>query len=118
MALALPHIQAGRLRPLGTTGAQRSKGLPDVPSIAEAGVKGYDASLWAGVMAPKGTPAEIVDRLHAEMTRVLKLPEVEKRFLASGNDVVATDPERFGVLLRSDYDRWGRVVRESGVKLN
>lgn len=117
MALALPHIKVGRLRPLGTTGAQRSRGLPDVPTIAEAGVRGYDAGLWHGVLAPQGTPAEIVGRLHAEMTKALKLPEVENRFLASGNDVVATNPEQFGALLRSDFETWGKVVKQSRASL-
>jgi tripartite-type tricarboxylate transporter receptor subunit TctC len=118
MARAIPQIQAGRLRALGTTGAQRSAGLPDVPTIAEAGVRGYEADLWAGVLAPKGTPAEIVARLHAEMARALKLPEVEKRFIGSGNEIVATDPQRFGRLLRSDFERWGKVARNSGITLN
>jgi tripartite-type tricarboxylate transporter receptor subunit TctC len=118
MALALPHVRSGRLRPLGTTGARRSKGLPEVPTIAEAGVKGYDAELWHGVLAPKGLPVEIVGRLHAEMTRALKLPEVESRFLASGNDIVATSPERFEALLRADFETWGKVVRQSRATFN
>lgn len=118
MALALPHINVGRLRPLATTGAQRSKGLPDVPTIAEAGIKGYDAELWHGVLAPKGTSSEIVSRLHAEMSRALKLTEVQNRFLASGNDVVATTPEQFAAILRSDFEIWGRVVKQSGASLN
>lgn len=74
MALALPLIKAGRLRPLGTTGSKRSVGMPDVPTIAEAGVLRYDASLWHGVLAPKGTPAEIISRLHSEMSRALRTP--------------------------------------------
>jgi tripartite-type tricarboxylate transporter receptor subunit TctC len=118
MALALPHIKVGRLRPLATTGAQRSKGLPDVPTIAESGVRGYDAELWHGVLAPKGTPAEIVGRLHAEMSKALKLPEVQARFLSSGNDVVVSDPQQFGKVLRSDFETWGRVVQRSGATLN
>ena len=118
MALALPHIQAKRLRPLGTTGAERSKGLPEVPTIAEAGVPGYEANLWAGVLAPTGTSTEIISRLHGEMAKALKTPDVEKRFIGSGNEVVSTDPQRFGALLRADYERWGKVVRQSGVTLN
>jgi len=74
--------------------------VPETPTIAEGGVPGYNAELWHGVLAPKGTPAEIVGRLHGEITRALKLPEVQSRFLASGNDVVATNPEQFGALLR------------------
>ena len=116
MARVLPHIQSGRLRALGITGAQRAASLPDVPTIAEAGVKGYEADLWNGILAPKGTPPEIVGRLHAEMTKALKLPEVEKRIVASGNDVVLTTPEQFGALLRTEFDRWGKVVREANIK--
>jgi tripartite-type tricarboxylate transporter receptor subunit TctC len=118
MALALPHVKSGRLRALGTTGAQRSKRFPEVPAIAEAGVHGYAAELWHGVLAPRGTPPDIIARLHAEMDRALKLPEVENRFLASGNDVVATNPEQFGALLKTDFDKWGVVVRASHAALN
>ncbi len=118
MALALPHIKSGRLRPLGTTGAQRSKGLPDTPTIAEGGVPGYNAELWHGVLAPRGTPSDIVTRLHAEIDKVLKLPEVQSRFAASGNDVVATTPGEFAALLRSDFETWGNVVKRSGASLN
>jgi tripartite-type tricarboxylate transporter receptor subunit TctC len=70
------------------------------------------------VLAPKGTPAEIVGRLHGEITRALKLPEVQSRFLASGNDVVATNPEQFGALLRTDFETWGKVVKQSGASVN
>jgi tripartite-type tricarboxylate transporter receptor subunit TctC len=118
MALALPHIRIGRLKPLATTGAQRSKGLPDVPTMAEAGVKEYDAELWHGVLAPKGVPAEIVARLHGEMAKVLRLPEVQNRFLASGNDVAVTTAEQFAAILKSDFEVWGRVVKQSGASLN
>ncbi len=118
MALALPHVTSQRLRALATTGAQRAKRFPEVPTIAEAGVHGYAAELWHGVLAPKGTPAEIIARLHGEMIKALKLPEVESRFLASGNDVVATNPEQFGTLLKTDFDQWGLVVRASQATLN
>ena len=118
MALALPHIRSGRLRPLGTTGARRSKGLPETPTIAESGVPGYNAELWHGVLAPKGTPADIVGRVHGEIGKALRLPEVQSRFLASGNDVAATSPEQFTALLKTDFETWGRVVKRSGASLN
>lgn len=109
MARVLPHIQAGRLRGLGTTGARRARSLPEMPTIAEA-------ELWNSVMAPKGTPVEIVGRLHAEMARALKLPEVEKGLLAAGNDVVVTDPAQFGALMKSEFAKWGKVIREANIK--
>ena len=87
-----------------------------MPTVAEAGIKGYDAELWNGVMAPKGTPADIVGRLHAEMTKVLKLPEVEKRLAAAGNDVVVTDPAQFGAFMKSEFAKWGRVIKEANIK--
>jgi tripartite-type tricarboxylate transporter receptor subunit TctC len=116
MARVLPHIQAGRLRGLGTTGARRARSLPEMPTVAEAGIKGYDAELWNGVMAPKGTPSDIVGRLHAEMSKVLKLPEVEKRLAAAGNDVVVTDPAQFGAFMKSEFAKWGRVIKEANIK--
>ena len=116
MARVLPHIQAGRLRGLGTTGARRARSLPEMPTIAEAGIRGYEAELWNSVMAPKGTPVEIVGRLHAEMARALKLPEVEKGLLAAGNDVVVTDPAQFGALMKSEFAKWGKVIREANIK--
>jgi len=118
MALALPHVKSGRLRALGTTGARRSKGFPDVPTIAEAGVKGYDAELWNGVFAPRGTPADVLSRLQSELARALAQPDVEQRFLVAGNDVIVSDPAAFGALLRADYEKWGKVVRAAKATLN
>ena len=111
----LPHHRAGQLRIIGVTSAKRSPELPDVPAIAET-LPGYDATLWTGILAPRGTPAPIVKRLQDETTRLLNTPEVRKAYQAAGTDVVATDPKAFGELLKVEYAKWGKVVRELGLK--
>ncbi len=118
IAIALPHTKAGRLRSLAVTSAQRSPQMPELPSIAEAGVTGYEATLWLGLAAPQGTPKTIIGTLNAEITKVLRLPELKGGFQAVGTDVVATTPEAFGALIRSEYAKWVRVVRESGAQVN
>jgi tripartite-type tricarboxylate transporter receptor subunit TctC len=118
IAIALPHSRVGRLRALAVTSAQRSPQMPDVPSIAEAGVSGYAATLWLGLAAPQGTPKGIIERLNAEITRVLQSPDVRNGFQSAGTDVVATTPEAFGDLIRSEYAKWVRVVQESGAQVN
>jgi tripartite-type tricarboxylate transporter receptor subunit TctC len=114
----LAHVKAGRLRALGLTGAQRSDELPDVPTIAEAGVPGYEAILWLGIMTPAGTPRDIVARLNGEITRILQQPDVRKSFKDIGTDAVATDPEKFGAYIRSEFAKWAKVVKETGVQAN
>ena len=114
----LAHVKAGRLRALGVTGSQRSEELPDVPTIAEAGVPGYEAILWLGIMAPAGTPRDIVARLNGEITKILQQPGIRKSFKGIGTDAVATDPEKFGALVRSENAKWARVVKETGVQAN
>ncbi len=118
IAIALPHSKVGRLRSLAVTSAQRSPQMPDVPSIAEAGVPGYEATLWLGLAAPQGTPQAIIDRLSAEITRALQLPDVKSGFQNAGTDVVASTPEAFGAFIKSEYAKWGRVVQESGAQVN
>lgn len=118
IAIALPHSKAGRLRPLGVTSAKRSKMMPEVPTIDESGVKGYEATLWLGLLAPKETPREIVGRLYDEITRVLKSPDVEEGFLSTGTDVTVTSPEQFGEFLKSEFDKWARLVKEVGAQAN
>jgi len=107
----MPHIKAKQLNILAVTTAKRSSALPDVPSIGES-IRGYDAALWTGVLAPKGTPAAVIKRLHDEITKLLKTPEVEKAYDRLGTDVVATDPKAFDKFLRGEYAKWGKVVRD------
>ena len=112
IAIALPHHKAGRLRVLGVTSAKRTVQAPDVPSIAEAALPGYDAVLWLGLMLPRGTPASIVSRLNSEVTKILQQPEVRTSFLSTGTDAIEGTPEAFAALIKTDYEKWGRVARE------
>jgi tripartite-type tricarboxylate transporter receptor subunit TctC len=117
IAVVLAHVRAGKLRALGVTSARRSLAMPDVPSIAEAGVRGYDATLWLGLAAPKNTPREIIARLHRETVSALKLPEVRGAFAKSGTEVgFQATPEAFDAYVKSEAMKWGGLVRASGVK--
>ena len=118
IALALPHTKAGRLRSLAVTSEKRSKAMPDVPSLAEAGVPGYAATLWSGLLAPKGTPPEVIQRLHDEIAKILRQPDVENTFLATGTDVTITTPDQFGQFLKAEYDKWANVVKAVDAQVN
>lgn len=112
----MPHVRSGRLRAMATTGAQRSPALPDLPTVAEAGVPGYEAGLWYGFVGPAHIPAEIVRRLNAEIVAVLKLTEVRERLASQGVDARPSTPEEFGRLLASDLERWAKVVQRAGIR--
>jgi tripartite-type tricarboxylate transporter receptor subunit TctC len=112
----VPHIKSGRLRVLGTSGTRRSAVLPDVPTIAEAGVPGYEAHNWWGLLAPAGTPAPAIDKLHRELTSVLASRETEKRFETEGAEVVRMTPAEFGEFISAELVKWSRVAREVGIK--
>jgi tripartite-type tricarboxylate transporter receptor subunit TctC len=118
MPNALPHVKAGRLKPLAVSSARRHPDLPDVPSIAEAGVPGFDATLWLGLLAPAGTPPEVVAKLQAATVRALADAEAQRGFQSSGVDVATSDPQAFGALLRAEHEKWGQVVRETGATIN
>jgi tripartite-type tricarboxylate transporter receptor subunit TctC len=113
---ALPHIRSGKLRVLGVGGAKRSSILPDVPTIAEAGVPGYEATNWWGIAAPAGTPPPIVERLHKEVAVVLGSAETQKRFLDEGADVVHMSPTEFGAFIAAETAKWTRVVKEANIR--
>ncbi len=111
----LPQIKAGKLRALAVTSARRSPELPDTPTVAEAGVKGYDVTAWFGVAGPKGMPRDIVLKLHAELLRILKNPDVQKLLLNAGQEVAWQEtPELFGEMLKVEAAKWARMVKESG----
>ena len=115
----LPQIKAGKLRVLAVTGGKRSPELPLVPTVAEAGVKGYDVTAWFGVAGPKAMPREIVLKLHAELLRILKNPDVQKLLLNAGQEVSWQEtPELFGEMLRVEAAKWARMVQESGATVN
>ena len=115
---ALSQIRGGKMRALAVTSAKRSATLPEVPSINEAGFKGFDANTWFGLAAPVGTPANVVARLNTEVNRVLKMPDVREKIRAEGGDVLGSTPEAFGMLIKNDVVKWGNVVRDSGAKVD
>jgi tripartite-type tricarboxylate transporter receptor subunit TctC len=114
----MPHVKAGKLRALGVTTPKRSPDLPDVPTIAEAGVPGYEATLWLGLAAPAGTPADIVQRLYAETMKVLQDADAQQGFRAAGVDAAVLGPAEFGAFMRTEYEKWGKVVRDTGATVN
>ncbi len=114
----LPNLASGKLKALAVTTAKRYSDLPDVPTLAEAGVPGYDATVWLGLLAPPGTPREIVQKLNTEITRILSTPDARKLMASAGVEVATGSPEDFGRLLQAEYDRWGKVVRETGATVN
>jgi tripartite-type tricarboxylate transporter receptor subunit TctC len=111
-----PYVRTGQLRALGTGGAARSPVLPEIPTIAEAGVPGYQATNWWGILAPVGTPKEIVDKVHAALTAAQDAPETQKRLESEGADIVRMSGGEFGAFMVSEMDKWGKVVKESGIK--
>lgn len=114
---ALPHVRNARLRPYGITTARRASGLPEIPTIAEAGVPGYEAAQWFGIFAPTGTPAEVIAKLHGDLVRVLKDPEVRKRFGADGAETAWSDsPQEFGAFVRAEEAKWAKLVKDAGLK--
>jgi len=111
-----PHIRSGKLRALGTGGSKRNPVLPDVPTIAEAGVPGYEAVNWWGLVAPAGTPAPIIERLHQAIEEVQNSPEVQKQFSTEGAEVVRMSSAEFGAFIAKEMSKWERVVKEGGIK--
>ena len=116
--IAIPHMKSGRLIALGVSTAQRSPEMREVPTIAEAGVPGFEARVWIGLLAPAGTPAEIVGKLNGEIAKLMKTDEVKKLLVPTGMEPDPDTPAQFGSFLKEDYEKWGRVVRESGATVN
>ena len=111
----LPHIKSGKLRALAIATARRSPVLPDLPTVAESGLPGYETSLWYGVVAPAGTPAAIVNMVNNAVRQTQQMPEIKARLAAMGAEPVSLTPDEFGVLIKSEADKWGRVVRAAGI---
>ncbi len=118
MPVALPHIQSGRMRVLATTEDKRASVLPDVPTIAEAGVPGYAVATWYGAMLPTGTPREIVLRLNAEINKVLLLSDVRERLLSLGAVTIGGTPESFGKLIATDVEKFAKVVKAANMQVD
>jgi tripartite-type tricarboxylate transporter receptor subunit TctC len=115
---ALPNLHAGKIKALAVTTKKRYAELPDVPTMDEAGVKGYDATIWLGLLAPPGTPRDIVDKLNTSITKILSTPDARKLMASAGVDVATSSPEEFASLMQSELERWGKVVRETGATVN
>jgi len=113
---ALPHIKSGRLRALATTGAKRDPLLPELPTVAEAGVSGYESGVWFGLAVAAGTPKEIIAKLNAEAVKGTKAPEFVKRMTELGYNIMGTSPETMSDMLRAETNRWGPIVKASGAK--
>jgi tripartite-type tricarboxylate transporter receptor subunit TctC len=114
---ALPHATSGRLKLLAVSGAARSRALPNVPTMAEAGVAGYQYAVWLGYLAPHGTPPEIVARLHTEITRVVRLAEVQREFAEQGFEPLANSPEEFAGFMQKDRVRLAKLIRDAGIPI-
>jgi len=113
----LPHVKAGKLRALAVSTAARSPLAPELPTIAESGVPGFDVEVWFGIVAPAGTPRDVVAQLNAEINRALALPEVRRRFAEQGVRTIGGTPEQFGAYLHGQIARWAKVVRDTGVRI-
>jgi tripartite-type tricarboxylate transporter receptor subunit TctC len=112
----MAHIRSGKVRALGVGGAKRSFAIPDVPTIDEAGVPGYQCANWIGLIAPAGTPDPIIARLHKELAAIQDSPELQKQFATEGAEVLRMAPAEFRAFIASEIDKWGRVVKEAGIK--
>ncbi len=116
LPVALPQAQGGRLRALAVTSPQRVSTAPEIPTVAESGLPGYEASTWFGLFAPAATPRDVISKLNAESVSALSVPEVKHRMAAQGLFVVANTPEQFAAFLKTEIPRWAKVVKDSGVK--
>jgi tripartite-type tricarboxylate transporter receptor subunit TctC len=111
-------IESGRLKALGTSGKVRSPVLPDVPTIAEGGIPGYDATIWIGVVAPAGTPRPIVELLNREINKILSRPDIKAAWQRQGANTMIMTPEEFGAYIESEIVRWGKLIKANGIQVN
>ena len=118
MPVSLPHVKAGKLRALAVTSMKRSPALPDVPTMDEEGLKGFDATSWFGLLAPAGTPKDIVAKLNAASVKALATPEMRERLAAQGADPVGNSPEQFAAFIKSEIDKWAKIVKASGARVD
>ena len=117
MPTVLPHVKSGRLNAIAVTGAKRSPAAPDLPAIAET-LPGYDVTNWVGAFAPAGTPHDVVNKLHAEIVRVMQAPEIQARLLTEGAKFTPLSPEQFGGFVKSEIAKWAKVIQQSGIRVD
>jgi tripartite-type tricarboxylate transporter receptor subunit TctC len=115
MLQAIPHARSGRVRALGVTSANRVAAAPDIPTIAEGGLPGYESVQWYGLLAPARTPREIIERLHNEVVAILRAPEVRERFARDGAEQVGSLPEEFAAFIRAETVKWAKVAKAAGI---
>jgi tripartite-type tricarboxylate transporter receptor subunit TctC len=114
----MPHVRTGKLRALGVTTAKRSRAAPDVPTIAESGLPGYEQSAWHGLLAPAATPQSIIARLHSEVLRVLRSQDVVDRFAVQGIEVIGSAPAEFAVFIKQDVAKYEKLIRTAGIRID
>ena len=115
---SVPQVKAGRLRALGVASGQRSRAVPDLPTIGESGLPGFEAGAWYGLLAPGATPRAVVERIHGEVVRILRLPEVQQRLRAEAFEIPAETPEQFAAVIRAELAKWAPIVRESKLRID
>ena len=116
IATVAPHLASGRLRALGVTSLERSPLLANVPTVSEAGLVGFEMNPWFGILAPAATPAEIITRLHTELVRILRMPDIARQFTDQGVEPMHSTPAEFLAVIRSDLQKWGKVISDAGIK--
>jgi len=112
----LPHVNAGKLKAIAVTSAKRANAAPNIPTLAESGVPGYEATSWNGMFAPAKTPRAIIDKIHAEVVKALNSPDVRERLVAMGSDPVGSTPEEFHAFIKREHARWGKVIRDNNIR--
>jgi tripartite-type tricarboxylate transporter receptor subunit TctC len=118
LAVVRPQLQAGKIKAVGVTGSRRAAVLPDVPTIAESGLPGYEMIGWHGMLAPSATPRDIVARLNSAVTKVLAQQDIRDLWAAQNMEIVPTTPAQFGEQIRREYERYGKLIKDAGIKLN
>ena len=116
VSAAMPHVKSGKLRGLAVTSAARIDGAPGLPTVAEAGLPGYETATWLGIVAPAATSREVVAKINAEIQRVMALPEVKEKLIAQGLTLSGGTPEQFGAYIRSEHAKWGNLIKDAGIK--